>query len=159
MTTLQFDIYDKDFLCDTDEVKALRREPNEDHFCYVYDGVPLPGATSNIMMPPVGLRPDSDDELMCAVLISLWGQAGYPPARFEFLYTKDEHGVLVFDAEGNLLFHAVSATLGYSGSGSILSRTIMKASGFSDEDFETVNARVKRREEFTYRLGVLIKPS
>lgn len=159
MTTLQFEIYDKDFLCDTDEVKALRREPNEDHFCFVYDGMPLSDDIGNIAIPPAAFYADTNAIRDCRLLVKLWKLEGHPPARFEFLYTKDEHGVLVFDTEGNLLFHAVSAMLGYSGSGSILSRTIMKASGFSDEDFETVNARVKRREEFTYRLGVLIKPS
>lgn len=157
MTTLQFDIYDKDFLCDTSKVKDLRREPNENQHCYLYDSMSLSDDIGDIRIPPVAFYTDTDAAYECRLLVKLWKLAGHPPARFEFLRTNDENGVLVFDAEGNLLFHAVGPTLGYNGSGSILSRIIMRASGFSDEDFEMVNAMC--REKFTYRLGVLIKPS
>lgn len=156
MTTLQFTTYETDFLCDTDNIKKLRYKLSDEDSRYIYSGEPLPDCRSNTVTLPIGLNADANDVLMCEKLINTWKQAGYPPARFEFLHTDNEQGVLVFNVNDKLLFHAVNANLGYNGNGPNLSRAIMKASGFLDDDFDTVNKMCLAKP--TYRLGVAIVP-
>jgi hypothetical protein len=73
------------------------------------------------------------------------GEGFSTPARVELLWcgdNRDFRGLVIFDSQGRLIVHVTNALLGYSGSGSYLSKQILTLLGISKRMFEEIQYAV-----------------